>query len=338
MPITPIKFIPIFKERIWGSDRLKSLYQKKLPHEKIIGESWELVDLPDDQSVVADGKFYGMNIRNLLEEQGPAIGFTPDQTKFPFGLMVKFLDTDQALSVQVHPDETACRQFTHAQPKSECWYVLHAQPNAVIYRGLKPSVTIDLVQKAIEDKTIQNLLEVYPAKTGDFHFLPAGTIHALGAGITVAEIQTPSDTTFRLYDWDRKDKNGQSRLLHVEQALASIHYTDKPNNNDKNTHTGNAIAIKLATAAKQIGIVRRLIDCPHFSVIHVRTADKPKIAVKTPFPVIIIVLSGMGKIGPKTNDRPYQPGDTILLPTMDEGWFYQDSPGEFLMCCLGPIR
>jgi mannose-6-phosphate isomerase class I len=226
LPCYPAKFKPIFKERIWGSDRLKTLFGKDLPPHTKIGESWELADLPDDCSQITDGPWNGMTLRQLLTVHGQEFGFTPDQCRPPFGLLIKFLDANDVLSVQVHPDADACKLFPDARLKTECWYVLAAEPGSVIYRGLKPGIDRKQVENAVKVGNLQDLMMLYPAKAGDFHYLPAGTVHALGAGVVVAEIQTPSDTTYRLYDWNRRDAHGNSRELHIEQALASIHYPD----------------------------------------------------------------------------------------------------------------
>ncbi|MCH9022193.1 MAG: class I mannose-6-phosphate isomerase [Planctomycetes bacterium] len=222
----PIRFIPIFKERIWGSARMRSVFGKELPADRLIGESWEFVDLADDSNVAANGPLAGQTLGEIIKDHGESFGFTKEQCRHPFGLMIKFLDACDTLSVQVHPDREACKTLPNARVKTECWYVIHAESDSVIYRGLKEGVGQADMEEALQAGKVDQLLQVYSAKKGDFHFLPAGTVHALGGGLIIAEIQTTSDTTYRLFDWNRRDADGNSRELHIEEALVSTHFTD----------------------------------------------------------------------------------------------------------------
>jgi len=337
---SPIKFKPIFKQRIWGSNRLKRLFNKDLPPDVPIGECWELADLPDDKSEIAEGPMAGMDIRQLLNEHGSALGFTTEQCKLPFGLLIKFLDANDVLSVQVHPDDKTSRMFTGARPKTECWYVLEAEPNSVIYRGLKPQVNREKLTESLNEGNVEELMNVYPARKGDFHFLPAGTIHALGAGVVVAEIQTPSDTTYRLYDWNRKDNRGHGRELHIEQALTSIHYS----NSEAPPTDNNVIGTKsdehktLINIGNRLGKAKLLIECPYFSVVHVSYESGLREFVSG-IPCIMISLSGNGDIYNKDDlDRhcEYNAGDTMLIPPMRTGGLNVRQTGESLLVCLGP--
>jgi len=342
MIYSPLKFKPIYQHRLWGGDRLKRLYQKNVPKGQQIGESWELADLREGRSVVAEGSLAGYDIRQLLTEHGTEMGFTAKQCEFPFGLLIKFLDADDVLSVQVHPDQKACRLFPGAQLKTECWYVIDADADAVIYRGLKPGVGREELSQALSRGNVEELMEVYPARRGDFHFLPAGTVHALGAGLLVAEIQTPSDTTYRLYDWQRTDKEGKSRELHIEEALASIHYTAPPPAGKVDTsEAANNESDILAELIGEIGTVRRLIECPYFNVVHATTGQNMLVDFACPFPLVMMVLSGKGRVG---NHREqdyrcgYRPGDTILLPAMEQTRLEIIEPGECLFTCLGSTK
>ena len=264
MRYLPIKFKPIFKQRIWGSDRLKTLFGKELPPGVPIGESWELADLPDNRSQAANGPLAGMDIRQILEAHGKAMGFTDSQIAEPFGLLIKILDANDTLSVQVHPDQAACTMFPGAQMKTECWFVIDAQPDSILYIGLKPGIGKDDLKKAIENNTLDQIMQAYPARKGDFHFLPAGTIHAIGAGIIIAETHTPSDSTYRVYDWDRTDSRGRRRQLHIDQALASIHFTDTPPTADNLSTKNNNLNNPLVDIANHIGPTKDLLTCPYF--------------------------------------------------------------------------
>ncbi|MBN2376036.1 MAG: class I mannose-6-phosphate isomerase [Sedimentisphaerales bacterium] len=353
MQAGPMKFKPIFKERIWGGDRLGRLFGKNLPAESKIGESWELADLPGACSEIEQGFAAGTTLRDVLDKFGAELGFLSEQCKFPFGLLIKFLDARDVLSVQVHPDAQACQRFAGAHLKTECWYVLEAEPGSVIYRGLKPDVSRDLMARAITDGSVEQLLQVYEAKKGDFHFLPAGQIHALGAGVLVAEIQTPSDTTFRVFDWNRRDAQGQSRMLHVEQALESIHYTDsdatdKTNDNAKHTAyppTAASPKIKpssndLQTVGNAMGKSRILTDCPFFSVAYAEIRVG-KQEIESPMPIVMIMLSGNGQLkNEQSSCEPvtYRAGDTLLLPAGSGNYIIANTGGESLLTCLGPVK
>ncbi len=338
MHYSPIKFKPIFKQRIWGSDRLKRLFNKDLPPDELIGESWELAYLPDDKSKIAEGPMAGMDIRQLLDEHGTALGFTDEQCKFPFGLLIKFLDANDVLSVQVHPDNKTSRMFTGARHKTECWYVLEAEPNSVIYRGLKPQVNREKLTESLNEGNVEKLMNVYPARKGDFHFLPAGTIHALGAGVVIAEIQTPSDTTYRLYDWNRKDNRGRSRELHIEQALASIHYSNSADPPTDNNIIGlSAVASTLINIGNSLGKTKLLVECPYFSVVHISYESGLR-EFSSGIPCVMIPLSGNGDIYNKDDlDRhlEYNAGDTMLIPAIRAGGLNARQAGELLLVCLG---
>jgi len=313
----------------------------------MIGESWELADLADDKSLVSDGPLAGMTIRALLDEHGPALGFTTAQCVRPFGLLIKFLDANDVLSVQVHPDENVCRLFPDAQLKTECWYVLDAESGSVIYRGLIPGVNREKLLEALKEQCVEDFMAVYPARNGDFHYLPAGTIHALGAGVVVAEIQTPSNTTYRLYDWNRRDSQGHGRPLHIEQALASVHYTDKPESTELNPPTGPGVigpnqpqVSGLQSLAEQFGTAKHLLDCPHFSVVHVMYSPGDR-EIQLDRPIVMICLEGTGTlVNQNLPEHPctYQKGDTILWPALSAGIIKSPQSGTYLLTCLGPEK
>ncbi len=231
----PLVFQPIYKQKIWGGRALERL-GRVLPGDSsvAIGESWELADLATTSvsggggnaahSVVANGPLAGKTIRELIETYGERLlgkGVAPSADG-GFPLLIKFLDAKENLSVQVHPSPEYAAAHPEAHLKSEAWYIVDAEPGAVIYKGIKPGTTPDQLRAAIEantDDAVVPLLSAVPAVKGDCHYLPSGTLHALGAGVLVAEVQTPSDTTFRVYDWGRTD-----RELHVEQAMACIEF------------------------------------------------------------------------------------------------------------------
>lgn len=223
--LPPLAFHPILKARAWGSTRLRSL-GKAVPADERIGESWELADLPDSiaegQSVISGGRFDGIRLRELrLAHRDELLGITRPAPDGGFPLLVKYLDAAENLSVQVHPDATFVRAHPGSHLKTEAWVVLDAAPGAVLFRGFRPSVTRGDFERALANGTVVDLLEPSAVRRGDCVYLPSGTCHALGAGIVVAEIQTPSDTTFRVWDWNRNDP---SRPLHLEQARSCLRF------------------------------------------------------------------------------------------------------------------
>ncbi|MCX5635271.1 MAG: class I mannose-6-phosphate isomerase, partial [Planctomycetota bacterium] len=246
MKMYPLKFQPVYKERIWGGQKLRESFGKDIPPLKKIGESWELTDLPNNKSVITNGELAGKTLETVIKKYPKEI--TGDKNfAGPFPLLIKFLDAEDILSVQVHPDEETCRKTGKGEPKTECWYILAAQAGAVIYKGLKKGVTKEQFAQAIEKGTVAELLVKITVKKGQCHFLPAGTAHAIGAGLLIAEIQMPSDTTYRIFDWGRLDQTGKPRQLHIKEAIESIHF-DSSNDNLSVTTVG------------------RLVDCKYFKV------------------------------------------------------------------------
>lgn len=221
---SPLTFDPIFQERIWGSRKLASLFGKNLPGDKTIGESWEVVDRPEAQSVVRHGPFRDRTLHELWgRDRETVFGRLPDTPRFP--LLIKLLDAHDRLSLQVHPPEKIAAKLGD-EPKTEFWYVASAIPGARLFVGLRRAVTREQFEEAVHARTVADLVHTVEVKTGDSIFLPAGRFHAVGAGNVLVEIQQNSDTTYRVYDWDRVDDNGKPRQLHVDQALQSIDFDD----------------------------------------------------------------------------------------------------------------
>lgn len=338
MTVYPILFEPVFKERLWGGRKLESVYHKALPSGVAIGESWEFSDMPGDESVAANGPLKGKALRAILDSLGIAYGFTAEQCRRPFGLFIKFLDAQQVLSVQVHPDHGAVSRWPGAALKTECWYVLYAEPGATIYYGLKPGVTSVMMKEAVSKGTVDALLEAVNVKKSDFFFVPAGTVHALGAGVMVAEIQTPSDTTYRLFDWNRVDDTGKPRPLHIDQAMASIHFeAERPpivlSNADR------AIRDSFQAMSASFGDAQPLVSCPYFHVQRISTACGTRRMISTPRPCVLISLSSRGMIRLADSDADrvgfFREGQTLLVPKHDGLVMEIEQAGELLLACLG---
>src|SRR5437016_4116643 len=221
---SPLTFSPIFMERIWGGRRLETHFGKKLPANKRIGESWEIVDRPEAQSVVRDGPLRGKTLHELwIQRRQEIFGSVPEALRFP--LLLKLLDAREKLSLQVHPtDKTAIK--LSGEPKTEFWYVAAAGPGAELFVGLSKAMTREQFEEALRAGTVAEHVHTIRVKEGDAMFLPAGRLHAVGAGNLLVEIQQNSDTTYRVYDWDHVDEQGKPRQLHVDQALECIDFSD----------------------------------------------------------------------------------------------------------------
>jgi mannose-6-phosphate isomerase len=221
---SPLVFEPIFQERIWGGRKLAQLFGKKLPPNRRIGESWEIVDRPEAQSVVRDGPLRGKTLHELwLQDRQSIFGDVPNATRFP--LLVKLLDAHKKLSLQVHPPYKVAAKL-RGEPKTECWYLAAAEPDAEIFVGFRKRVTREQFEDALRKGNAAERVHTIRVKSGDAMFLPAGRFHGIGGGNLLVEIQQNSDTTYRVFDWNRVDDKGKPRRLHIEQALQCIDFND----------------------------------------------------------------------------------------------------------------
>ena len=300
MHLYPLKFEPIYKRRIWGGQKLREVFNKDIPPLEKIGESWELADLPDDKSLIANGELAGLTLNSAIQKYPKEI--TGDENfSGPFPLLIKFLDAEDILSVQVHPDSKTCRRMGKGSPKTECWYIISAVPGAVIYKGLEKDVTKEGFSKAIKEGSVAELLVKVPVEAGQCHFLPAGTAHTIGAGLLIAEIQTPSDTTYRVFDWNRIDDTGKPRPLHIEEALESINF--------------NAAGRNLP-----ITTLGRLVDCEYFTIDKGHQAKDCELLLSPDLMKILIILTGSGAIlAPDETSVKFKAGDCMLVPAAYEG-------------------
>ena len=315
MQLYPLKFKPIFRDYLWGGHKLRELFGKNVSADKIMAESWEIVDLPDDISVIANGQLAGQTIHELIEKY-PAEIMGDENFKPPFPLLIKFLDCANVLSVQVHPDPQTCRRMGKGDPKTECWYIISAEPDAFIYKSLKPGVTKKRFAEAIKKGTTAELLAKIPVKAGECHFLPAGTAHSIGPGLLIAEIQTPSDTTYHIFDWNRLDSNGKSRPLHIEEALESIHF-DPSGDNLSVTTTG------------------RLVDCEYFKIDKGHQVKDCELLLSPGKMKTLIILAGCGSItGTDGTAVEFETGQTLLVPAVYEGAIQFADDTQYLMVTI----
>ena len=224
----PLKFTPILKEKIWGGNKIETVLHHKISPLKNCGESWEVSGLVDDESVVSNGFLAENNLNELLEIYLTDLVGEKNYEHYGLGfpLLIKFIDAQDNLSVQVHPDDTLAQEKYGQNGKTEMWHVIQADEGAGLYVGFNQKVTEQQYVQAVEDGTLESLLKFYPVKPGDTFMIPAGTVHAIGKGVLLAEIQQPSDITFRIFDWNRVDENGKGRELHTEEALDAIHFEE----------------------------------------------------------------------------------------------------------------
>lgn len=311
----PLKAAPVFKHRIWGGRKLHDVFGKDLPAGEKIGESWEIADLPEGRSTVANGPMAGQPLGSVVQRY-PEETTGAREFPQPFPLLIKFLDAADVLSVQVHPDPQACQRMGKGRPKTECWYIIDAEPGAVIYKGLKEGVSRQRFAQAIEAGNVAELLAEVPVKPGECHFLPAGTAHAIGAGLLIAEIQTPSDTTYRVFDWNRLGDDGRPRQLHVAEALESIHFD-------------------LTAEKLPVTTVGRLVDTEYFKIDKGHRTIGTELLLRYGQMRTLVMLSGGGVIESNQADPvEFKGGDCLLIPAGFEGVaiFAQDT--EYLTVTL----
>jgi mannose-6-phosphate isomerase len=286
---SPLTFEPIFVERMWGGRRLESEFHKKLPPQKRIGESWEIVDRPEAQSVAANGPLCGKTLHDLWTQHRDEIfGEVPNAPRFP--LLIKILDADEKLSLQVHPPEEVAAKLG-GEPKSEFWYVATAEPGAELFLGFREPITRGQFESALRAGTPADYIHKISVKPSDAAFLPAGRLHAVGAGNLLIEIQQNSDTTYRVFDWNRTDPTtGKQRELHIEQALQCIDFEDLQ---------------PALIESKGESLVRH-------SVFEIRrwNLDEPREAA--PLGQFAIVCCLTGKLKCATTD--FLPGEVFLVP------------------------
>ena len=299
----PILLQPVYKEYVWGGDRLIHEFHRRL-NAGIYAEAWEIADHPDGRTRIINGPDAGATLAEAIAHRGPEL-LGAGRTDKTFPLLVKLIDARETLSVQVHPNDEAAARFG-GEAKSEMWYVLSATPDAHIYSGFKPGVGPAEFEQARAAGTIPSLLQRFPARPGMVFNTPGGRVHAIGAGCLLLEVQQDANTTYRLYDWDRLDKDGQPRRLHLEQALRVIDWN----------LTGTPVAPILPEVPQPGGLVTRLLlDDPHFHVEEWTVAAPCQIAHDARSFWILFPIDGDVRI--KTPGQPamiLQRRSTCLLP------------------------
>ena len=296
------KFEPLLKQTLWGGDKIIPFKHLK-DNLETVGESWEISGVKDNETIVAEGPQKGKSLNELVREMKGQLVGEENYQRFgdEFPLLIKFIDARRDLSIQVHPTDEIAQRQGKRRGKTEMWYALESAPGAQLYNGLKQQITPDAYKQMVENDTITDALARYEVQEGDVFFIPAGRIHAIGAGCFVAEIQQTSDVTYRIYDFKRKDKNGNYRELHTELAAESIDYTVLPNYRAEYKHIKNE------------GI--QVASCPYFTTA-VYDLDEPMTLDYTELDsfVILIAVKGEGTIIANGEETTFRMGDTILLP------------------------
>ena len=304
--LPPLIFEPLLKRIRWGGRRLGSHLQKLIGDGNDYAESWELADHGSDQSRIIGGPLTGTTLRQLMQSHPrELLGTQAELTQFP--LLIKFLDANDWLSLQVHPDDTLARRFNPQEKgKTEAWVILDAQPDSRICAGLKSGVDAQALREGLKSGNIEDLLHMISVKAGDCVFIPAGTVHAIGPGILLAEVQQQSNITFRLHDWGRVDANGQPREIHVEQ---SIECTDFAN--------GPVFPVTPVTLCDQNHVFEELVRCDYFVIRRHRTLEKFTIPVGDQFRILMF-LEGLATVRTDGGKVSVRRGMTVLVPAESE--------------------
>jgi mannose-6-phosphate isomerase len=296
----PLQFEPILKERIWGGEKLKTILNKPITS-KITGESWELSTVEGDVSVVANGNLKGKSLMELIDETPNEILGTRVYERFgkQFPLLFKYLDAREDLSIQVHPNDKLAKERHNSFGKTEMWYVMQADTDSRIIVGFKENSSKEEYLKHLNDKTLVSILDDVKAKSGDVFFLETGTVHAIGAGLVVAEIQQTSDITYRLYDFDRKDAQGNTRELHVDLALDAINYNKVDTQKKYETKTNESNVV---------------VDCPYFTTNFIPLENKVEVSKSGETFTVYMCIEGSFEIEYDGFKQTYKKGDTVLVP------------------------
>ena len=314
----PIKFNPILKERLWGGTKLKTLFNKPIETD-ITGESWEVSAVKGDISVVANGEFEGKSLQELIDLYPNKLLGNHVYEKFgaDFPILIKFIDAREDLSIQVHPNDELAKKRHNSFGKTEMWYVMQADEGAELIVGFNKTLSKEEYQKHLDDATLTEIMNYEKVKEGDTFFINTGKVHAIGGGIIIAEIQQTSDITYRVYDFNRKDKNGNLRELHTEQALDAIDYEKKDD-------------FKV-TYSKSENNTNEMVKCPYFITNYLKLTKnfEKEIGSQDSFHIYMCIKGSAVFSDGKTQVAVNQ-GETILFPAACSKLFVETSHAELL--------
>ncbi|WP_324028338.1 mannose-6-phosphate isomerase [Maribacter sp. BPC-D8] len=298
----PLKFRPILKERLWGGTKLKEVFGKPIESD-ITGESWELSTVKGDISVVANGSLAGKSLQDLIESNAEELLGKSVVERFgkEFPILIKFIDAKQDLSIQLHPNDALAKERHNSFGKTEMWYIMDADPKAELIVGFNKDVTKEEYAESIDNDTLLDLLNYEEVKEGDTFFINTGKIHAIGAGVMLAEIQQTSDVTYRVFDFNRKDKDGNLRELHTELALDAVDYEKKDDFKVSYGHEKNE--------------VNTMVDCPYFKTNFIELTENLDLdTTQRDSFTIFMCVGGEAKISTAEGEVSIKSGETALLP------------------------
>lgn len=297
----PLKFRPILKDKIWGGTKLKTILQKEssLPN---IGESWEISDVEGDTSIVSNGNLENQSLKQLLQLYKDELIGKKNYEKFgdKFPLLIKFIDAKQDLSIQLHPNDALAKARHNSFGKTEMWYVMQADEDSNLIVDFNQKMTPELYLEHLEQKTLPQILNFDKVKAGDTYFIEVGRVHAIGAGVMLAEIQQTSDITYRIYDWDRTDDFGNERELHTDLAIDAIGF-DMPNN----------FRVKYSKKPNQSN---EMVSCPYFTTSYLKVDQEIQKENTHDSFVIYICVEGEAQIKTETYSEVIKKGETLLVP------------------------
>ena len=300
MKLYPLQFDSILKERIWGGTKLKTVLNKPITSD-ITGESWELSTVEGDVSVISNGEYKGKSLTELIDENPNELLGTAVYKRFgkQFPLLFKYLDAREDLSIQVHPNDELAKKRHNSFGKTEMWYVMQADEGSRIIVGFKEDSSPKEYVSHLEDDTLVSILDGVKTKAGDVFFLETGTVHAIGAGILIAEIQQTSDITYRLYDFNRKDAQGNTRELHIDLALDAINY--------KKVDTYKSYS-------KELNQSNSVVDCPYFTTNFIPLDGNASLTKNGDSFTVLMCVDGTFELEYDNTTIQYKKGDTVLIP------------------------
>ncbi|MDF2636019.1 MAG: mannose-6-phosphate isomerase, class [Pelosinus sp.] len=288
----PLKFHPVYKEVIWGGSQFKNLFGRILTSNKI-GESWEICTHKNGASVISNGHLAGKTLQQLIELDADQIIGKKAKNKDTFPLLIKYIDAHQNLSVQVHPNDEYAQVTEGEWGKTEAWYILHAPENAQIVYGLREHVSKADFLQAIQDDRVSEVLRHVSIKNGDIVFIPSGTIHALLSGVVICEVQQNSDTTYRVYDYNRINRDGKKRELHIDKAIDVINFGEQPD----------------------INFGKKEIECEYFSIKTLSISGEERARTQGKY-IVYCILDGWGEFNTQDHHEIVHAGETILVPAI----------------------
>lgn len=313
----PLKFQPILKDKIWGGQKLNQHFNKA-SDSKILGESWEISTVPEDVSIVSNGELKGETLQKLVEDYKSEFLGTKNYERFgnEFPLLIKFIDAKEDLSIQLHPNDSLAKERHNSFGKTEMWYVMQADKDANLIVGFNQQMNKETYLKHLENKSLTEILNFDKVKEGDTYFIESGRVHAIGAGVLLAEIQQTSDVTYRVYDWDRVDANGNERELHNDIAIDAFDFNMK-----------NDFRVGYST---QKNTSNSMVSCPYFTTNFIELDSELKKQNTHDSFIIYMCVDGDVEIITNNSTETISKGETLLLPAQIKNYTLKTKYGKLL--------